>query len=84
MRDCLFLYWCRRGITLFGNCLQKRLYELEISERHLFLSPIVISAAGDKGFFLTTWALGMVTIIAVVVAVMKSRKGPWGRKARKN
>jgi hypothetical protein len=50
----------------------------------LFLSPIVISAAGDKGFFLTTWALGMVTIIAVVVAVMKSRKGPWGRKARKN
>jgi hypothetical protein len=43
MRDRLFLYRCWRSITLFGNCLQKRLYELEIFERHLFPSPTDIS-----------------------------------------
>ena len=71
MRDCLFLYWCWRSIALFSNCIQKRLYEPKIFERHLFLSPIGIPAAGDKGFFLTTWTLGMVTIMAVVVGVRR-------------
>jgi hypothetical protein len=66
MRDCLFLYWCWCSITLFSNCLQKRLYEPKILECHLFLSPIVIPAAGDKGFFLTMWTLVACLLIPVM------------------
>jgi hypothetical protein len=67
MRDCLFLYWRWHSITLFSNCLQKRLYELKILERHLFLSPIVIPAAGDKGFFLTMWTMGASLLTPVIL-----------------
>jgi hypothetical protein len=58
MRDRLFLYRRWHSITLFSDCTQKRLYELEVFERHPSLSPIVIPAAGDKRFFPTTWTLG--------------------------